>query len=517
MAKKNRRSDHKKPKPGGGSTNMSRDLTAERHFSSQIGKAERFIENEDFENAVEILAPLIQKYPDRMEVFEMLGTAYFGLELPMGARDAFERAIQVSPANQVDPLLRFNLASSYLMTNLPLLAFDQIEQIDWQALGREMEGIGGNELLQFRELTTKAVSEMAAQNNLAVAEFVKQAMPLERGQLALQRNEPDEARAFFQQAIELNPNSTAAHNSLALMSMLEEDYATATQEARYILDKLEPDNLDALTTLVRVSLAQGDEAATQGYLAQLKALPVPAELENRVLLAETYALFQQDQAIYDLLKPMLDQETDETDEEETSLQQATFLTAVAAAHLGRPEEAATLLDEAPCEDDDLLFDRTAQALENGEEGPRPGGRFFYTPSNLEHPVAFYSYENTLRNAGELLDEAEDKDITLLQPFLQEYGPVALDIMLYQLWITDQPLLMNALLSETFESGIEGATALVERLAFGKSGTLVLHLVAAGILIEKGVYPANQPLTLWDGREAVTGTFEELSEKFGQEE
>ena len=509
MAKKPK--NKKKPRSGqgqGGPFGAMRDLTAERFFSSQTAKADRLLENEEYDEALQILIPLSQKYPNRAEAFEALGTAYVGIEFFAGARDAFEQALHLSPVNRVDPLLRFNLAHMYILTGLPLLSFDQIEQIDWNSLGREMDGLDTTTLSAFRELSTAAVTEMAENNNLGVAEFLKQFMPLERGQLALQKNNPQQARQFFGEAIELNPDSIVAHNSLALAALLEDDYAGATEQARYILDKLDSHNLDALATLIRISQEQDKPDEARNILAQIKALPVPEEIEGLIQQADIYALFEDDQAVYDLIKPIFDDPPDWEDVEESTVQEVLILAGVSAVHLGRPDEALEMFDSVELESEGLLLGRTHEALEEGEEGPRLGGRFFYNPPNFTYPAAFEAYQTFLHST--LAEGPKEQDFANFRPFFEKYGRAALDIILFQTWTIDEPLMTSALIMEALGSGIEGATELVERLTFSRVGSPVTHILSAAALIEHGVLPADQPVTIWVGDEQRTGTLDELT-------
>src|SRR3954453_13674275 len=186
MSKKKNDKVRKNRPPAKGQPQPFRDLTADRFLATQRNKIEKLFEEEEFEQAVDLLEPLTDKYPNRPEVFEMLGAGYVGLNFLEDARDAFEKALYLTP--EPEALARFNLANLYAVTGFPLLAYEQTRLINRIALNRELEEKEGAE--DFLELTEKVVHEMAAENKKPRDRFVEASLPLERGQLALQRNEP---------------------------------------------------------------------------------------------------------------------------------------------------------------------------------------------------------------------------------------------------------------------------------------------------------------------------------------
>src|SRR5690349_15295478 len=179
MSKKNKPSKSRPQAKG----QQFRVLTADRFLTNQRNKIEKLFEQEEFEQAVDLLEPLTEKYPNRPEVFEMLGAGYVGLNFLEDARDAFEKALKLT--SEPEALARFNLANLYAVTGFPLLAYEQTRLINRTALNRELED-GGAEAEEFLRLTEKVVHEMAAENKKPRDQFLASALPLERGQLALQ-------------------------------------------------------------------------------------------------------------------------------------------------------------------------------------------------------------------------------------------------------------------------------------------------------------------------------------------
>ena len=81
MSKKDKNSKDKKNKPGQGQRSIFfRDMTAERHFQTQMTKALKLGQEKRFPDALEVLEPLREKYSDRTDFFELLGVVEYSLE-----------------------------------------------------------------------------------------------------------------------------------------------------------------------------------------------------------------------------------------------------------------------------------------------------------------------------------------------------------------------------------------------------------------------------------------------------
>src|SRR5262249_30806375 len=134
--------------------------------------------------------------------------------------------------------------------------------------------------------------------------FVEAALPLERGQLALQRNDPAKARTLFLEAQKLDPDSTVVYNSLALADMVEGQFEAATKQLGQALE-LDPANLDAWTNLVRVNLMRGDRAEAEVCLNRVRVLSLSGAPGDNIKMALAFAMLDHDQEVYNLLQPLL--------------------------------------------------------------------------------------------------------------------------------------------------------------------------------------------------------------------
>ena len=522
MSRKDKdRQSNRKPNQGQGGPGKKPqgappNVNAERNFNNQLNKVEGLFEQENFEDGLDLLLQLDRKYPKRAEVQDLLGVAYVALESYGQARDAFEHALEWGPkGGEAEALLRFNLAHMYLLTGFPLLAYQQCQRVNWDLLAEEVEG--DDEIAEFRQIAEESVTELAEQNKQPLAEFVQQSLPIEQGQLALQRSDPGTARQKFEEAIRLNPRSVAAYNSLAMTSFIQNNDSDAIKQSEHVLAELDPQNLDALSTLVRIYQRQHNLEAAQRYLTQIKTLPVPEEVEDRVQLADVYALFEDDQAVYDLIRPLFENEEIWEEIEPEAYEEALLLLLVSAIHLQKRDEAIELIENMLEVGDNLLLDRTMQAIEADEEGPRLNGRFFYAAPPFIYTGAFQKYTDLLREAVSTPETEEDDFRIALNPFYKEYGPIALDITAFQAWMTeDQPMAVATMLTQVVASGVENGVELVKHFAFGRVGTDADHLVAAAVLAEEGLIKPTDELTLWIEGEPRTATLEEFTQMLSAE-
>src|SRR5689334_10096510 len=119
MAKKNKGKEPQR-RPARSINLQFQDKTAERYLTTQLAKAEKLYEAARYEEALQTLEPLAERFPGREKVLELLGISYASAGRLAEAREAFIRALSVSPSS-ASPLARFNLAQLYALTGYPYL------------------------------------------------------------------------------------------------------------------------------------------------------------------------------------------------------------------------------------------------------------------------------------------------------------------------------------------------------------------------------------------------------------
>ncbi len=368
---------HNKPKPS---------LSPEQKYIAQMTKAQKYFEAEAYDEVINLLEPLAEKNPGSIELLELLGASYSQLEDYENALDKFEQVLNLTSKNgQPHAMEHYNLAHLYTMTGYPLLAFEQLEKVNWQEMADEVGTVA--ELREMLDEAGSAIDEMASAEKQNREQFMKAGLPLERGDLALQRDQFEVARSSFETARQARPDAPSVYNSLAQLALAENDFEQALTYSRYVIDKLAPHDLPALTTIISLLLDRGDRVQAEKFYNSVKNLPVPETPEEIHRLAHIHTLFENDRAVYDLAEvyfsKIVDLEEWDVPEPGSRTEMALYR-AVAAAHLDKKSEARDYLAELNDLSADMLIQRTFQSLQNNEPGPRAAGRFYYN-SPLEVP------------------------------------------------------------------------------------------------------------------------------------
>lgn len=549
MSKKSKNNKDKTKKSGQGQRSLFfQDLTAERHYQNRMAKALKLGQEKRYEAALEVLEPLEGKYPDRPALFELLGIVYFCLHEADAAREAFTKALELDPPEKRTgrgpanaPLIQFNLASSYLYSGFPLLAYETMQKVNCADLDRLLDNrLDPKTCREFSQVCDRNVTAMAEETGLSREEYLAYGLRLERGFLALPRNQPELARSYFLEAAQLRPEETRPYIGLSAAYTLEGQHGQARQQLEHILEKIAPGNLDALNALVRLLVGQGLPEEACQYGATLAGLPLPEHLEDQVKLAGVWAYLEEDRRIFELIEPVLNspqlrQELIDLEGAEESLElfgEALLLGVVAAAHLGQTEQALGWLKQEAEEDlvseENSFFDllrHTWQALADHEDGPRPGQRFFYYDPRTLLTTAMLGQQSLLEilktgnqaqePAQEPAQEVEDE----YRQVLEEHHSQFMEVLLYDAWVQeDVPSLGLTLdLIATIESTETDGKAqrkpeTLMRLAFSRAGNPLLHLTALATLIRRGTVGKNETQTIWLGDRQATGTFAELVER-----
>lgn len=541
MSKKDKAGKDRKHKGNQGQGQRSiffRDMTAERHFQTQMTKALKLGQEKRFAEALEVLDPLREKYGDRTDLYELLGVVEYSLQDYDEAREAFAKALELEPPDRRTgrsrgngPLIQFNLASAYVMSGFPLLAYDTMLGVDCDSL----DSLPGNRLdpntcREFSQVCDQNVTVMAEKEGLPREKFLAYGLALEKGHLALPRNQPALARVFFQEAAQLRPDAPEPYMGLSGAYILEGQPEQSRRQLEYILQNIDPADLAALSAMVRSLVTQGLREEARRYADQLAALPLPEDTEDRLTLAGTWAYLEEDERVFGLVEPLLN--SPEARKELTGAAEgaenselfgdALLLGVVAAAHLGQPDQAIRWLeeqsDENPVDERHpgfVLLQRTWAALEENEAGPREGERFFYYDPKPLLTTVMLGRENLfeLVRAG-LDDQTAESEFGEL---LDKYRALFKEVLLYEAWVEED--LANLALSLDMLAELEnrakgeeatGDSETLRRLAFTRSGNPILHLAALAVLIRRGALAEDDPQTIWLGERQATGTLTELT-------
>ncbi len=517
MSKKNKGKKPVRPvRPTNTNVVPFRDMTAERRYTLQMAQATKLYQEQRLDEAIELLEPLAERFSDRAEMLNLLGVCYAEVGQLSEARSAFERVLEISKG-KVRGLTRYNLTQLYVLTGFTFLAYEQSLLLDCFDLPQIEDT---NKCKELKKKCRETMEQIAGDYAMPFDKFVPYAIKLDRGRLALAQSPIDfgTARARFEEAIELNSQNPTPYNNLALIYQSEGDYDQAIAQSRYVLEKLQPNNLHALSNLIRLLVVAGRSEEAQVSFEQIKALPLPADNPGDVVkLAEAYIALEDDQGVFDLLQPFLGEPAGTgaaqtlAFSDEVTYRQALTYGMVAAANLGRLRRAGEIAEVViEISGGDVLIERTHFALQNNERGPREGGRFFYWNPDNTYPAAMRYFRDMMnervRNAGKRTEEESQQ---IFRPFFEKFGQAALETMAYLFWTTAQGEFLMVLLAQILNSGVDAAVELVRRLAFGRSGDETQRVLAASALIQAGLLALDETVTIWLGLRPTEGTVEQL--------
>lgn len=312
--------------PGQGGNNRGkliqfRDMTAERQYQLQLSQARQFYDQEEYEDAMDLLESLRPRFGERLPLLELLGVAYAKIGLTEAARDTLYDALLVATPKTTIPgkalpqqPLRFNLAQFFLTTGFAFLAYELSLGIDFPALYRESNGeVSFSKAKEFIAICRNAVEAISKDrdetDSTSFEDYLPFAIEMDRGRYALARHPQNAivALSAFEKACQLNPLSPAAFNNLGLALILSQQFEEALAQFRHVIAELDPQNLHALSNTVKLlaSLDRIEEAAS--YVTRLKEL-TPREQDGPtapIKLAEAFAALEDDQAVFEILNEYL--------------------------------------------------------------------------------------------------------------------------------------------------------------------------------------------------------------------
>lgn len=457
--------------------------------------AAELIEKGDAEAAIALLEPLVARYPNVMEYHTLLGAAYGMVEDYAGAIEQFEALIASDPDNA---LMYVPLSMFYASLGYPVLAAHTLAQAPRSAelldpsLQEEIRGV-----LQEAH---QAVNALAAEKGTPWEKAQEALYWMETGiiQGYLVGNE-DSAIEAFHQAITAIPNWPSPYSYLAPMLFARDRLQEAIATVKYVLDELDPYDLDALVTLLHIYFVLDEPESAALYHERLRALEPQLDLDDAVVfnqVVEGYAFARDHQAVYRLLRqtrlPM--EEWDHPD-----------WLGTAAANLGRISEAVEHWRSLDPKRGAGLAPLLLRAVEE-QWGWPPDQQFpYHTPyALLPSPVyemLMAGSEEPEEPEREALEEEESPwDVAQIREWAKRY-PCLVDALALSLWHPDSPEeALETLIDLLADLGTPRAVELLRTFATGQHGLERARLWAADALVKLGAVPANGTLRMWiDGR------------------
>ena len=443
-----------------------------------IKQAERLIENDRATEAIDLLEPLLARYPRMANLHHIYGYACAQEGDLWGALDGYERARQLSR----DPDLWLPLAWLYLdleMNAHALLAFRR-------ALKSPAEASGVEEVLAIVAGLEDDIDTLATELGLSVSQVEKGLLYLESGGRSLQANDFQACITANRQAMRLLGDWPPPGNNLSMALFFEGKPQEAIDTARQVLAH-DPDNMQALANAIRFLAWTGQEPEAQELWRKLRVLE-PASVEERVKMAEAAAVLEQDSSVYELLKPF--DKAPGLDSLPISLgQKAQYLLAIAEANLGKRSARRHLRDLQGTIAIPAL-DQYLADLKAGRPGPGWADRFPYFP--IHELIPWPRMEEFV----ELLDQEdhlpETRFRTRIDRFVQCFPQIVLVAERF-LWEEKQPQIGIQMLEMI---ATPTAHAALRRFGLSQAGDDGSRQQALLALMEAGEISSEETLRFW---------------------
>lgn len=441
------------------------------------------------EQVVELLEPGLSRFGNHPPYRAALAAAYGQLGLFQEAAQHAHLAADLAP--QVAEY-RFLAAIAWYEAGYYTLAHRARQS--WQHLAPSDAVIASE--FEWQELSYQAglddLCNRYGVDDRALAE--RAGYGLDMARWALSQERWGDAVSHARQVIKLLPQWPPPRNNLSLALYYIGEPAAAIAEAEAVLREIDPNNVQALSNLVRFCLARGDTAAAQGYGERLAALPLPMEVDTATKLVEGLALLDRDEDVLRVIKQMAKQFGELSG-------QLHLDWAIAAANLGRRREALAHAREAEARGDDSpLAVETIIALRARRPGRGIAERYSYT-----HVSDWITHDLLNRFLLLIRREAEhgQRDERRWAELLARCPQIVLvaQKMLYEdMAGTGAPgAEMHLRLLQVI--GTPGALEVLRTFALGRVGMQEDRMLALNLLKQAGGLPADATVMMWvDGEQ-----------------
>ena len=462
-----------KPRSGRG---RSRPLPPDAR--NRIDDADALIEKKRYAEAMEILAPLAAKYPDRPEILASQAMCHFHLGDAGEYLQASFKLQRIFP-NRPEALLA--LAQAYLMNERLSLA----RRACLQFLERWPNGKDAEHAREILRVIKPELERILTMIDLPGEERYEAAELHEESQVLMEQGQIAQAIATANKLIERLPGFVPALNNLSQMQHLDNRPAEAIATAERVLE-IEPQNFHALGNLARYLFLQGRADEARRVADRLRDARSDRD-DIWIKKAETFSFLGDDRAVLEAfegaqatgaLKNLLNVET------------LYHLAAVASWRLGEKERARELwrqcLDAAP----GFEFARANLEDSRRPEGERNGPwaftlNYFLRREALDEMLK-ETREAVRRNKADFTEAMQDyarrhTEITHLIPYLLERGdPMGRDFAIRLAGAIKTPELL----------------ATLRDFALSQQGSDQARMQAAQTATQEGLLPSGVATRMW---------------------
>ncbi|MGC1245843.1 MAG: tetratricopeptide repeat protein [Spirulinaceae cyanobacterium] len=464
MAKRKKRS-----KPAGGF------VTNTQALKSGIIRVEKFLSQQQWQKAEDLLTELEERFPNYQEVLSARANFCYVLGDIKAYEQAVEKLLAVDSKNKEAML---GLAGAYMNNTRPLMAVGAFKEFLQAYPDDEKAQEIKQTVVNIENTLEELIKEMglSGENGRDLALLHEQAMS------ALERGELPKARQLEEQILVHQPDFAPAHNNISLSYWAENNTPQAIQAAQNVLDK-DPDNFHALSNLCRFLVLNGQIEEAKPVGEKLKLVEHKSE-DLPIKQAEALSYLGDDAgaiAIYEKTDPQI----------YTPLLQ--HLAAVAYVNQGNGKKAVQIwqeiLEESPG------FELAQNNLANHKKLPsehHPAWAFpitsWITSAMVTELLELFREEGKTHSEKAQGYLQKHPELVTLIPILLERGdPSVRQFVLYLASMAETPEML----------------AILKDFALGDQGPDVMRQEAAQIASEAGLIPAGE-VRMW-----LQGSWQEI--------
>ena len=444
------------------STSLTRDLE----------KATNLLDQRRTEEAIALLEPYVKQGVKDARLHSLLGIAYTFQDQVLLAIEQLESAC----ALEKNPHAASMLGELYIRAGAPTLALDAFRKAQkWEA-----HVVAHPVMQEQMALSREYIREVAHTLSISTSQAEKGLKLLEQGRMAVQRQNFFEGIKLYAKARRLLGDYPPLLNELAMAHFYHGDLEGAEATVREVLAK-DSENVVALSILIRFRVMTGREEEAREIWRKLQAIE-PDSATGLLKKAEAAALLEEDQIVYDLLHPHIDELS------EISPIPMRYL-AIAAANLGKRTEAIDwfrkLKPYMP------FADQVIEALEQGKPGLGLAERYYYLDYEEVLPESMFSKLLNLLNASS--SESGETFQERVESFVQRFPQIYL-LLKRSLWEQENREEIIDFLSLL---GTPEAYAILKEFALGQKGSRDDRAHALQVLVDAEAFPPGTTLKFWD--------------------
>ncbi|MEJ2516299.1 MAG: PEP-CTERM system TPR-repeat protein PrsT [Gammaproteobacteria bacterium] len=233
------------------------------------------------EAALEALAPMVAGGPDA-QTAALSGMASIRAGDPEAAVELLRKQLENDPDNAT---LRNFLAVSLIAAGRAEEALEELEQVS----SADEEARTGADLLSIAAQLEEGRFALADESAARLAEGRPEDVAVRNalGALFLSVGRVDEAAAWFQDVLRLDPGNLAATFNLGRLAAVQGQPDEAAEQFSAVL-KADPDNIAAKSALAQVAWSQGETERAVALLQEVRR-QAPNAIQPRLLLAQFLA------------------------------------------------------------------------------------------------------------------------------------------------------------------------------------------------------------------------------------